>query len=290
MVKGRKFAVFTMDLEDLTDTGCIRESDLQIEEDMLDGLDEYIKLLDKYGIKATLFAVNDAALKVKERLKSYIKNGHDLALHGFDHAAPITVGKNEFKEKITLAKKQLEETFGVKITGYRAPFFSLDNSRLEILRELGFTYDSSKFDFPKRSYAAEIDTTGFSQIGENIYCRSGFYEFGMPLNKFLGLRVPVSGGGYVRIGDWGFFSTMLHHYLINNNYYVFYLHPFELSKAKMPETPNLKGHDKYYLRAGLKSYPRKVEAIIRMLKKLDYEFITFSELASRLEADEKLFE
>ena len=51
MIKGRKFAVFTMDLEDLTDTGCIRESDLDLHEDMLDGLDEYVKLLDKYGIK-----------------------------------------------------------------------------------------------------------------------------------------------------------------------------------------------------------------------------------------------
>lgn len=290
MVKGRKFAVFTMDLEDLTDTGCIRESNLQIKEDMLDGLDEYIKLLDKYSIKATLFAVNDAALKVKDRLKTYIKNGHDLALHGFDHAAPITLQKNEFKEKIGLAKHQLEETFGVKITGYRAPYFSLDNTRLEVLRELGFTYDSSKFDFPKRTYAAEIDTTDFKKISENIFRRSGFYEFGMPLNKFLGLRIPVSGGGYVRMGDWSFFASMLYNYLSNNNYYVFYLHPFELSKERMPHTPNLKSYDKYYLRAGVKSYPRKIEAIIKMLKKLDYEFITFSELAKRLDNGEKMFE
>ena len=286
MVKGRKFAVFTMDLEDLTDTGCIRESDLNIKEDMLDGLDEYIKILDKYSIKATLFAVNDAALKVKNKLKSYIKNGHDLALHGFDHSAPITITKNEFKEKISLAKKQLEENFGVQIKGYRAPYFSLDNDRLEILRELGFSYDSSKFDFPKRTYAAEIDTKDFKQISENIFRRHGFYEFGMPLNRFLGLRVPVSGGGYARIGDWSFFASMLFDYLLNNNYYVFYLHPFELSKAKMPNTPNLK---EYYLRAGLKSYPKKIEVIIKMLKKLGYEFITFSELAKRLEAGEKMF-
>ncbi len=289
MIKGRKFAVFTMDLENLTDTGCIRESNLKIKEDMLDGLDEYIKLLDKYDIKATLFAVNDAALKVKDKLKTFIENGHDLALHGFDHAAPITMERSEFKEKTGFAKKQLEETFGVKITGYRAPYFSLDNSRLEVLRELGFVYDSSKFDFPKRNYAAEIDTTNFKKISENIFSCSGFYEFGMPLNKFFGLRIPVSGGGYVRIGDWSFFASMLYNYLRHNKYYVFYLHPFELSKIKMPETPNLKGYDKYYLRAGVKSYPRKIETIIKMLKKLDYEFITFSELAKRLESGEKVF-
>ena len=132
-------------------------------------------------------------------------------------------------------------------------------------------------------------TKDFKQIAKNIFRRSGFYEFGMPCNKFLGLRVPVSGGGYVRIGDWSFFATMLHNYLSKNNYYVFYLHPFELSKVKMPETPNLKGYDKYYLRAGVKSYPRKIEKIIKMLKKFDYEFVTFSELTNRLEAGEKMF-
>jgi peptidoglycan/xylan/chitin deacetylase (PgdA/CDA1 family) len=290
MIKGRKFAVFTMDLEDLTDTGCIRESDLDLHEDMLDGLDEYVKLLDKHSIKATLFAVNDAALKVKDKLKEYIKSGHDLALHGYDHAAPITLDKEEFREKIRLAKNKLEETFGVNIAGYRAPYFSLDNSRLEVLRELGFTYDSSKFDFPKRTYAAQIDTTDFKKVAENIYHRSGFYEFGVPLKKFMGIRVPVSGGGYVRMGDWGFCASMLYNYLSNNNYYVFYLHPFELSKVRMPRTPKLKSYDKYYLRAGIKSYPRKIEKIIKMLKKQGYEFITFSDLAKRLEAGEKMFE
>lgn len=286
---GRKMAVFTMDLENLSDTGCIRESDLHIKEEMLDGLDEYIKILDKFNIKATLFAMSGAAELVKDKLKGYIASGHDLALHGFDHSAPIKKTANEFREEIIKAKNFLESTFDVKIKGYRAPYFSLDNEHLNVLKELGFTYDSSKFDFPRRTYAAEIDVSGYKRIAENVFSHNGFYEFGMPCEKWMGMKIPVSGGGYVRMNNWAFFASVLYRYLAHSNYYVFYLHPFEVSKMKMPETPHLKSHDQYYLRAGVRSYPHKIEQIIRMLKKLGYEFVTFSELAKRLEKGEAMF-
>lgn len=278
-----------MDLENLSDTGCISESDLDLKEDMLDGLDEYIKILDKYNIKATLFAMSEAAELVKDNLKGYIASGHDLALHGYDHTAPMAMSIDEFKNKITKAKERLESLFGVTVKGYRAPYFSLDNSHLEILREIGFTYDSSRFDFPKRRYSAEIDVSSFKKIADNVFSRNGFYEFGMPCQNWMGMRIPVSGGGYVRMNNWSFFVSVLYQYLAHSNYYVFYLHPFEVSKMKMPETPHLKGYDQYYLRAGVKSYPHKIELIIRMLKKFGYEFVTFSELAARLEKGEKMF-
>lgn len=282
-------AVFTMDLENLSDTGCIRESDLDLKEDMLDGLDEYIKILDKFNIKATLFAMSDAAERVKDKLKEYIVSGHDLALHGYDHTAPIEMENGEFRRKTQEAKEKLERLFGITVKGYRAPYFSLDNSRLDILTELGFTYDSSRFDFPKRNYAAEIDVSDFKKISDNVFRRSGFYEFGMPCHNWMGMRIPISGGGYVRMNNWSFFVSMLYQYLAHSNYYVFYLHPFEVSKMKMPSTPSLKGYDQYYLRAGVKSYPHKIELIIRMLKKFGYEFVTFSELSERLEKGEKMF-
>ncbi len=285
----RKMAVFTMDIENLTDTGCIMNSDLEIHQDMLDGLDEYVSILDKYNIKATFFAVCEAAQTVQEKLKRYISNGHDLALHGYDHTAPITLKCDEFRYRIASAKKWLEELFGVEVRGYRAPFFSLDNEHLEILSELGFKYDSSRFDFPKRDYAAKIDVSRFNRITENVFRRGDFFEFGMPCHQWFGLRIPVSGGGYARMSEWTFFLSMLHQYLTHSDYYVFYLHPFELSKMKMPNTPNLKAYDQYYLRAGVKSYRRKIEIIIKMLKKLGYEFVTFDELANRLQSGEKMF-
>ena len=289
MENKRKFAVFTMDLENLNDTGCIMNSELSFEEDMLDGLDEYVSILDKYNIKATFFAVCEAAQAVQGKLKNYLVNGHDLALHGFDHTAPMTMSCEEFKYKIAAAKKLLEEMFEVPIKGYRAPFFSLDNEHLSVLQDLGFKYDSSRFGYPKRDYAGHIDVSGFNKITENVFKKGDFFEFGMPCPKWMGIRTPISGGGYVRMSDLTFFLTTLYNYLTKNDYYVFYLHPFEVSKMRMPNTPNLKGYDQYYLRAGVKSFPRRIEKIIKVLKKLGYEFVTFEELSRHLQKNENVY-
>ncbi len=287
--KQQKFAVFTMDLESLSDTGCIRESNLQLTEDMLDGLDEYISILDKYNIKATLFAMCDAAESIREKLSSYLHNGHDLALHGNEHTAPIQLNNEDFRRSIQAAKEKMEHLFHVPIRGYRAPFFGLDNERLEILADLGFRYDSSKFDFPNRVFAANIDMSKFSRITDHVFQRDKFFEFAIPCQDFMGMHIPICGGGYARMSNWTFFVSILHQYLAHSNYYVFYLHPFEVSREKMPPTPHLKSRDQYYLRAGIRSFPHKIELIIRMLKKCGYEFITFDQLSHRLEQGKVTF-
>ena len=64
---------------------------------------------------------------------------------------------------------------------------------------------------------------------------------------------------------------------------MFYLHPFELSRQQQPQLEDLKLYDRYYLHRGLLTYRRKVEAIIRLLRALGYRFVTFDELAERME-------
>ncbi len=279
MENKKKLAVFTMDLEHFVDTGCVRESGVTVQEDMLDGLDEYIELLEKHGIKATLFAMCPAAEKIQKKIKKYLKAGHTLALHGDEHIAPMTMSGEQFEKSVAGAKATLEEMFDTRIRGYRAPFFSLDNQRLEMLEKLGFDYDSSRFTFQKRSFAGQINVDGFERLSEGAYKRGGLYEFGVSCQHFMGIPVPLSGGGYVRLGNWGFVLTMLADYLQKSDYYVFYLHPFELSKRKVPHIPKLKLYDQWYLSVGLHTYRYKIETIIKLLKKKGYEFVTFEQMA-----------
>ena len=63
-----KYAVFTMDVESFTDTECISSAGMEFSEDMLDGLDRYMAILDRYGIKATMFSVCRTALAAKDRI------------------------------------------------------------------------------------------------------------------------------------------------------------------------------------------------------------------------------
>ncbi len=283
MKNKRKMAVFTMDLEHFVDTGCVRASGADIQDDMLDGLDEYIELLDRHGIKATLFAMCPAAQKVKDKVKKYLDAGHTLALHGDEHVAPMTLSPEEFKNSIRSAKDKLEQMFGTRVRGYRAPFFSLDNSRMDVLGELGFDYDASRLAYQGRDYAGHIDVDGFEQLSDGAFKRGKFYEFGTACQRFMGIPVPLSGGGYVRLGNWGFVLSMLSEYLQKSDYYVFYLHPFELSRRKVPHVPHLKLHDQWYLSVGLHTYRYKIETIIRLLKKFGYEFVTFEEMADYYE-------
>lgn len=87
----------------------------------------------------------------------------------------------------------------------------------------------------------------------------------------------------MRLSSWNFVLPLLRSYLREQDYYVFYLHPFELSRQHQPELAGLKLYDQYYLHHGLLTYRRRVEAIISLLRTLGYRFVTFDELAERME-------
>ncbi|MBQ7045689.1 MAG: polysaccharide deacetylase family protein [Clostridia bacterium] len=278
----QKYAVFTMDVEAFTDTECISASSENVNVDLLDGLDEYIKILDKHSIKCTLFTVGSLAPKIADKLKKAISSGHKLALHNFEHIAPMDVSPEVFKEKTLKAKQTLSDMFGTEISGFRAPYFSLDNKRLEILKELGFKYDSSNLGFSKARHTVNLDLSNFKEHTEGIFSDNGFFEFSMSRQKIFGMPYPISGGGYVRLSNWGFIKGLIKQYLQRNDYYVFYLHPFELTKQKIPVLKDLKSYDKYYLQSGISSYKKHIEQLIVMLKNLGYEFVTFEELYEKM--------
>ena len=274
-----------MDVETFADTECISSSGIQVDVDLMDGFDEYLKILDRHGIKSTLFTVGDLAPRMAEQLRTYIKKGHDLALHSYSHIAPMQVPLKQFREKTRRAKEWMRELFGVDVVGFRAPCFSMDKDRLEVLQELGFRYDSSHLDYSRARHTVKLDLKNFHKLREGIFRKNDFYEFGLSKEKVFGHNFPISGGGYVRLSDWGFIKALIWHYIHRNDYYVFYLHPFELTRQTVPFLKELKSYDKFYTRWGIRSYGRRIERIIKMLKKGGYEFVTFEQLANIMDKE-----
>lgn len=277
-MSNKKYAVFTMDVEAFSDTECIQGCGMQFQDELLDGFDRYIDLLDKYGIKGTLFTVGKLAPKIQDRLRRCIRNGHRLALHSHDHTVPMSLPPEQFREQTGKAKKRLSNLFHTEVDGFRAPCFSLDRERLDILRELGFRYDSSLLDFPLARHAVKLDLSSFRQLRQGVFRQDDFYEFGLSSQNLLGHPFPISGGGYVRLAKWDVVRHLIRRHIDTNDYYVFYLHPFELTKERIPKVKSLKPHARYYLRMGIHSYARKVETIIQMLSRCGYQFVTFEEL------------
>jgi len=278
-----KYAFFTIDVERFADTECVYNTGVKIKQTMLDGLDRYIEMLEKHNIKATLFVLSDLAEEIVEKLKHYIQRGHKLALHGKNHAPLDTISNEQFEEQIVHARNKLEKMFGVPIVGYRAPCFSIDRDKLDILRRLGFVYDSSCIDFSAARHTTDVNMDDFKVSETGALEKKGFYEFGLSTQKVFGKNFPVSGGGYIRLSNWLFAQSLIHKYIKKNINYVFYLHPFEFSKERMPILKNLKAYDKYYLKYGKNSYPYKVECIIKKLKRFGFKFATFEEVSAGIE-------
>lgn len=279
----KKYAVFTMDVETFADTECIQNLGIPMELDLMDGFDEYIRILDRYNIHSTLFALGDLAAPVVEKLRSCVKNGHDLALHGYHHVAPLSMSVEQFREQTRLAGERLKELCGVEASGFRAPCFSMDNERLNVLQELGFRYDSSHLNFPSARHTVKMDLLDYELLRPGMFRKNGFYEFGLSNGRVMGADFPVSGGGYVRLGPWFFAKPLLRRYIRSHDFYVFYLHPFELTRRKIPFIKGLKGYDQYYIRRGIRSHGKRIEQLIRMLQKQGFEFVTFAQLAQIME-------
>lgn len=282
----QKYAVLTMDVEAFIDTECVATAADPVDVDLLDGFDEYIRILDRHGIKSTLFTVGTLAPKIADRMRECVARGHRAALHNYAHEAPIDIDPAVFREQTALARERMEALFGTEVVGYRAPYFSMDDRHLEVLRELGFRYDSSRLGFARARHTVPLALDGFERMERGIHRRDGFYEFSMSIGRLFGFPYPVSGGGYVRLANWLFIRGIIHRYLRKNDFYVFYLHPFELTRQRLPRIKGLKGYDRFYLTRGIRSYGRHIDELIRMLERMGYTFITFEELADKLSADE----
>jgi peptidoglycan-N-acetylglucosamine deacetylase len=104
-----------------------------------------------FNIPLTLFTVaSDLKLDANARaMASWLAHGHELGNHSLDHLynlirQPDTVLRQQIAGAQTLFDKQL----GVRPTGFRAPGYAINDRMFAILKELGFTYDSSVFPCP----------------------------------------------------------------------------------------------------------------------------------------------
>lgn len=276
-----KYAAFTMDLEGLSDAECIAKRGLPVSDELFDGLEHYLNLLEAHGARATLFTLCSAPHSLDETLRAALSRGHRLALHGLRHTAPLHLSTQEFSEQIARAKSELEQRFDCRIYGYRAPFFSLDRPRLDILRAQGFAYDSS-LGYAHARHTAALDLSGFTKHGSGVWSDGEFSELAPSQGRLFGGHFPVSGGGYARICPWFVMKPALRRYLKTHDRFIFYLHPFELSQKSVGTLRGLKFYDRIYLRWGRRRFSARLERIFRLLRREGFETTTLEELSDSL--------
>lgn len=275
----KKYAVLSMDVEDWYHLDYFKKEECDQSQSTLDGLDIYLDILDQYDIKTTFFIVGELVEILKDKIKLIQEKGHEICLHSHAHQRPLQLSLEDFRKDTLTGMSSFKEHTGIDVTGYRAPCFSLDRDRLEVLRELGFNFDSSKIKFDAHDLYGRMDLNGFEEESPVMYKQGNFYEFEASTVEVFGKSLPVSGGGYLRIFPWMLTKSLLKKYFKTDQHYFFYIHPFEFSKnynITIPENTDLK--TKIRFNQGRKSVENKMHKLIKLLKENNYKFVTFNQI------------
>ncbi len=274
-----KKAVLSIDVEDWYHLDYFNRNECDTNNSLLDGLDVYIELLESLSIPSSFFVLGEIADSRINFFKDLVKSGHDVGSHGWSHIRPMTLGIDEFRIELNRCRDIMKKINGERSFGYRAPCFSLDRERLDIVRDSGFAYDSSRIEFGNHPLYGSIDMHGYEKHSEAVYRNDDFLEFELTTLSVLRKNIPISGGGYLRIFPWFLMKKLVSQYLKTNNIYVLYIHPFELSKLEIPPMPpSTSTLTKFRYTYGRDKVKEKIIRLIKLLDDNGYTFTTFSEI------------
>ncbi len=197
--------------------------------------DAVMALFDKAGVKATFFILGWVAERYPALMRRIAEAGHEIASHGYGHERVFTLSPDQFADNIDRAKKLLEDTSGVAVSGYRAPSFSIDKRTPwahEILAEKGYAYSSSVAPVQSDHYGwPEADRFAFRPVAG-----ADLIELPVTTAVFAGKRLAAGGGGWFRMFPYAFSRWAFGQ--VNCRAArpgIFYFHPWEID----PEQPRV---------------------------------------------------
>lgn len=200
-------------------------------------IDRILQLLDAKQTRATFFTLGWVAERYPEMVRRIVREGHELASHGYGHQRVTDLTEAEFFDDITRAKGLLEDLGGQVVLGYRAPSFSIGASNLwalDTLKRAGYRYSSS-------IYPVQHDHYGMPDAPRFAHeIRDGLLEVPPTTLRMFNRNLPSSGGGYFRLMPYALSRWMLQQ--VNRRdaqSAIFYFHPWEID----PGQPRVAGID-----------------------------------------------
>ena len=231
---GRPFNAFTVDVEDWIQS--VYDVNLPLTDRFIRNTHRVLALLASCDVRATFFVLGLAAEKAPSLIREIDRAGHEVQSHGYGHRLLTTLSPAQFRDDLERSKRLLEDTVGKPIVGYRAPAFSIVRQTLwalDVLVDCGFRYDSSIFPIPMTRYGIK----GSPWYPHRLRAPGGGEIVELPVASWrvFGRRIPVGGGGYVRL----FPSTLLRAGVRQLNHQghaaVMYVHPYEFATRELAE-------------------------------------------------------
>ncbi len=228
-----------------------------------ESVDRVLALLADADVRATCFVLGEVAAAHPAMVRKIAGEGHEVACHGHHHELVWHQSPEEFRADSRRAKELLEDVTGQSVIGYRAASFSIGPEQTwayDILLQEGFRYDSSIYPI----YHDRYGDPSAPRFPYDVW-RNGsetLVEFPVGTVRFLGLNLPVGGGGYFRllpltVTRLGIRRVNTH----DKQPVMFYFHPWELD----PGQPRFRMPWRHSLRhyVGLRREEAKLSALVR---------------------------
>lgn len=259
----------SVDVEDWFQVGAfenvIQRSQWESLADRVDrNCNEILDLFAEADVQATFFTLGWVAQRHGPLMRRIVEAGHELASHGWDHERVFRMDKAGFAADLERSKKVLEDAGGVRITGYRAPSFSIDRRTpwaYMALVEQGFEYSSSVAPISHDHYGwREAPRFAFRPLPW-----ADLVEIPVTTAELGGRRMAAGGGGFFRVLPYGFSRWAIRQ--VNSRDRrpaVFYFHPWEIDPHQ-PRVPNAP------LKSRLRHYTN-LDGMAAKLRKLVHDF------------------
>jgi len=194
-----------------------------------------LDLLDRHGVQATFFIVGETAGECPDLIREIECRGHEIGCHTYSHRTLWDMTPASFAAELAQYQAMMQDILGdgADIIGFRAPTFSLDartNWAIDVLLEYNYRYDSSIFPFKSPLYGvagapdapyrvSSVDVSRPESDGRLV-------EFPMTVCQWGPLRIPVSGGVYLRGLPMSLLNACLRR-VERERSFVIYAHPWE---------------------------------------------------------------
>jgi len=150
------------------------------------GVPRILGLLAEHAIPATFFIPAVSALLHPGEARTCSDAGHEIGVHGWIHERNSLLERDVELELTSRSLITLERECGIRPAGIRTPSWDFSDHTLEIVRELGFMYDSSLMadDEPYELVMDGVET-GIVEIPVEWIRDDAPY---LSMNRYTGLR------------------------------------------------------------------------------------------------------
>lgn len=268
-------------------------------------LPRFLELFRSCGIPATFFVVGRDLDREQNAaaIRAVRDAGHEVGNHSWHHHYDFSRrGKAHMLAEVQGAQERIARTLGTPASGFRAPGYVVNDALFEVLRELGFRWDSSVFSCPSYylAKAAAIAVKRLSgrpsrsivdrpsvltapvtpyRVGVPYTARAaagghGITELPIAVTPFL--RLPYIGTTLALAGKRG--SGILTRQMSQRAFVNLELHGIDLADAEQDGLSGL-AHVQPDLKVPGFRKRAALEIAIKTLQRRDYRFVTLSEAA-----------